>query len=365
MAIEDLEKLLAREPRAVEAHVLLGAAYLAKRDPVKAMAAFRKIGEIAPKDPRGPYYVGQALVAQGKRAEGRKELEAALDRAPGYVEPAVLLVRLDFADKRPDAALARVQKQAERAPRAGAVQHLLGRVHEARRELPAAEVAYRKAIELQPELMPAYLDLARLYGDAGRYDPALERLGEALKRNPRDLGALMLAGVIQERKGDVKAAQESLAKALEVNPRFAPAANNLAYLLSEHGGDQERALQLAQVAKEVAPDEPHISDTLGWILYKRGVYQRALALLQEATLKLPDDPTVQYHLGMAAVKAGQTATARRALTTALASPVSFDGEGRGSEGTGGAAVGRSRSRGRPNTTDMEGSLIMQVIATVS
>jgi hypothetical protein len=32
------------------------------------------------------------------------------------------------------------------------------------------------------------------------------------------------------------------------------------------------------MAKEEAPAEPQVSDTLGWILYKRGIYQRALAL---------------------------------------------------------------------------------------
>ena len=59
---------------------------------------------------------------------------------------------------------------------------------------------------------------------------------------------------------------EAYERILAENPRFAPAANNLAYLLSETGGDKERALQLAHVAKEAAPDEPHISDTLGWIV---------------------------------------------------------------------------------------------------
>jgi len=45
---------------------------------------------------------------------------------------------------------------------------------------------------------------------------------------------------------------------------------------------ERAALQLAQRAKEVAPDDPSISDTLGWILYKRGIYQRALGLLKES-----------------------------------------------------------------------------------
>jgi Flp pilus assembly protein TadD len=53
------------------------------------------------------------------------------------------------------------------------------------------------------------------------------------------------------------------------------------------------------------------------------VHQRAVTLLLEAAQKLPDNPTVQYHLGVASAKAGDPATARRALTAALASPASF------------------------------------------
>jgi len=49
---------------------------------------------------------------------------------------------------------------------------------------------------------------------------------------------------------------------LALSPRFAPAANNLAGVLSEHGGDKDKALALAQTAKELVPEDPHVSDTL-------------------------------------------------------------------------------------------------------
>ena len=136
----------------------------------------------------------------------------------------------------------------------------------------------------------------------------------------------MLSGVIYERLGDIPKARQAYERALEVNPRFAPAANNLAYLYSEHGGDQEKALQLAQTAKQIAPTDPSISDTLGWILYKRGVYHRAVGLLKESATKLPENPEVQYHLGMASYRAGDRETARMALTTAVNSSVTFRGK---------------------------------------
>ena len=73
-------------------------------------------------------------------------------------------------------------------------------------------------------------------------------------------------------------------------------------------------------------DDPRVSDTLGWILYKRGVYQRALSLLKESASKLPDQPVIQHHLGMASLKAGDKEGARVALTAAVNSPTSFPGK---------------------------------------
>jgi len=61
----------------------------------------------------------------------------------------------------------------------------------------------------------------------------------------------------------------------QISPRSAAAANNLAWLYSEHGGDKEKELQRAQAANEIAPEDPNVSDTRLWILYNRTLYQRA------------------------------------------------------------------------------------------
>ena len=174
--------------------------------------------------------------------------------------------------------------------------------------------------------MASYVALGSLYANAAKYDEALQHVGEALRRKPRDVAAQMLQGVVYERKGDITSAIAAYEKVLALDPRFAPAANNLAYLYTEHNGDKNRALTLAELAKEMAPDEPHVSDTLGWILYKRGVYQKALALLKESARKLPDNVEVQYHLGMAYAKLGDKKAARQALGRAVSSSISFAGK---------------------------------------
>jgi exosortase len=324
-AIEALQKLLATEPREIRAHLLLGLAYLSRREPGKALEAYRKIVEVAPKHPRGPYSVGVALLAQGKRTEAQREFEAALALAPAFADPLARLVSIAIAEKRPEAALNRVRKQIVAVPGSASLQVLLGDVERARGDLAAAEAAYLKALELDSRLVGAYLRLGDLYARQGGYDRALAKLEKALGLDPRHLAALTLSGVVHERKGDFARAEEAYGKALAVNSRFAPAANNLAYLLAMRGGDKERALQLARTAKEAAPDDPNVSDTLGWVLYQRGAYETAFALLKESATKLPENPEYQYHLGMAALKVGDIQTARQSLTQATIPGARFIG----------------------------------------
>jgi Flp pilus assembly protein TadD len=196
----------------------------------------------------------------------------------------------------------------------------------AQEDARAAEEAYLKAIELAPRHLDSYVRLGALYAGAGRYDEALARLGEAARVNPRNPGTAMMLGIVHEQRGDIAKARGAYEKALSLNPRFVPAANNLAWIYTEYGGDQDRALSLAEMARRVAPDDPRVADTLGWILYRRGLHHRALDLLKESASKLPDNPQVQYHLGMTYAKLGDSRSARDSLTAAVNSREKFAGK---------------------------------------
>jgi len=325
-AVEDLERVLKLQPQAGGAYLLLGSAYLAQKQPAKAIDTGRRLVAAVPKDARGPFLIGLGLLSQGKRPEARKALETSLELSPGFLDPLVQLVQMSLVDKQPDVALAIARKQATLVSTSAPHQMVLAGVYLARRETGPAETAYLKAIELDPKMSEPYRLLAALYADTKRYDQALARLGDALKAKPNDTGALMLTGVIYEQKGDNAKARDAYEKVLAVEPRAAAAANNLAWIYSEYGGDKDKALQLAQMAKEVAPDDPRVSDTLGWILYKRGIYQNALSLLRDSAAKLPDNPQVQYHLGMTYAQLGDQANARKALNAAIGSPADFQGK---------------------------------------
>jgi len=161
-----------------------------------------------------------------------------------------------------------------------------------------------------------------LYAATGKPDQALTQAAAAVGVEPKNVRALMALGVAAQQKGDVIKARQAYQTALSVEPRFAGPANNLALLLSA-GGDDATALTFALRAQELAPADPHIMDTVGWILYKRGEYARAVKNLEESARLLPTSPSIQYHLGLAAQKAGNTSLARQALERALNSPTPF------------------------------------------
>src|SRR2546429_2576783 len=90
-------------------------------------------------------------------------------------------------------------------------------------------------------------------------------------------------------------------------------------LFRSQNGDKERALQLATIAKEGSPDDPFVSDTLGWILQQRGVNERAWTLIKESAAKQPSNPEIQYHAGVLAQKMGQPELAKQHFQRVVAS----------------------------------------------
>jgi tetratricopeptide (TPR) repeat protein len=114
-------------------------------------------------------------------------------------------------------------------------------------------------------------------------------------------------------------------EALKLDSKFAPAANNLAWMLAEQGGNLDVALSHAQTAREQQPDDPHIADTLGWIYYKKNAYLLAVSLLKEAVGKLPNEPIIQFHYGMVQYKNGDAAGAKTALQASLKLSKDFAG----------------------------------------
>jgi tetratricopeptide (TPR) repeat protein len=90
---------------------------------------------------------------------------------------------------------------------------------------------------------------------------------------------------------------------VDADPTNVVALNNLAYLLVSETDQFDEALKYAQQVKEIAPDDKGVDDTIGWIMYRKGLYRAAVQYLEKAAQDQAD-PVIHYHLGMAYLKVG-------------------------------------------------------------
>jgi Tfp pilus assembly protein PilF len=125
----------------------------------------------------------------------------------------------------------------------------------------------------------------------------------------------MLWAQVEFDDGKYAAAMEHFRKVLAQDEKNAMALNSLAYLLAD-SGQADEALKYAQQAKELAPDDAAVADTLGWTYFKKGLYSMAVTQLQSATAK-GDSARREYHLAMAYLKAGDANRGRQTFQIAL------------------------------------------------
>jgi tetratricopeptide (TPR) repeat protein len=327
-AVDLLLPLTKQRPQMVQAHYLLATAYLAQQKRDEALAVYRQMTELFPKDPQPSFLAGSILLSQGKQEEARKAFEKSAEISPDYLPATERLVDLDLAAKQYATAIERVQKFIEKDPKQAQAWALRGKIYLAQRDFTHAEPDLLKAIELDPKLEPAYLLLAQLYVASNRQEEAIAKLTAFVENNKsaQAAPAFMQLAMINEQLKNFPAARDAYEKLLTVAPNSPLALNNLAVLYSERLGELDKAYDLAKRANEAVPNEPHLADTLGWILSKKGDYANALRLLQESAGKLPDQPEIQFHLGMAHYMLGEEEPARIALQKAVDSTADFPGK---------------------------------------
>ena len=313
-AVDLLLPLTKERPQLAQAQYLLASAYLAQQKRDEALAVYRQMTELFPKEPEPSFLMGNILLGQGHQQDACQAFEKSAEISPTYLPAIERLVDLDIAAKQYAPAMDRVQKVIDKDPKLAQPLGLRAKIYLAQRDFTHAEADLLKAIDLDPKLEPAYEFLAQLYVASNRQEEAIAKLTAFVEKN-KTIPALMQLALINQQVKHFDAARDAYETLLTVAPNFPLALNNLAVLYSEHLGQLDKAYDLAKRAKEAA-NEPHINDTLGWILFKRGDYSNALPLLQESAGKLPDSPEIQFHVGMAHYMMGEEGPARIALQKA-------------------------------------------------
>jgi tetratricopeptide (TPR) repeat protein len=256
----------------------------------------------------------------GNPTRARAVLDEALKINPGDVTALAALSEAYRAQKLGQVALQKVKEYAAQQPRSAPVQLFLGKMLMASGDRGQARAAFTAAKAADEGLVEADLSLVQLEVLENRFADAAKRLKNVLSHpsndDARQTTARLWLGEVEAIIGNYDAALDEFRKVVDKQPNNADALNNFAYLLSEHKKNPDEALKHAQRAQELAPDDPEVADTLGWVLYQKRVYPLAVKQFQRAVAR-GDKPTWQYHLAMAYAKTGEVARARETLSRAV------------------------------------------------
>ena len=319
-ALAEINTVLERDTQNVQALILKTDILAATNDAPALESAINDLKAAAPDNAEGYFRMGRFLRAKGDIAGAIREYEQgyALAKDAGKLAMLSEIVNTQVAAKQTDQALARLQAILREDPDHKVANDLIGVVYMARKDYVAAEAAFTKQIQINPNNGTVYGQLAAAREQQGNVAGAIAAYEQGLGVIKNDIGLQIGLASLQERRGDFEAAIALYENVLKTQPDNAIAVNNLAALLVDHRDDAQSLARARELATRLEPvQRPAIQDTVGWVYYRAGDYAKAVEVLEGVVNAAPKVGIFQYHLGMAYAKAGDKAKARNALSAAL------------------------------------------------
>jgi tetratricopeptide (TPR) repeat protein len=358
-AREVLNDVLKATPNDTRVLYLLSMAERADGDIKAAEATARRLIGIDPTSITGLRALVSALF---DRYEYRQLVEVVMpllkdpSRAKGReIEGAAVLVQLGIAQQqlaRWDDAIAAFTTAKTLTPRDPEIDAYLVQAHLTARRFDRAETLAREALERNPDqprmvrlraqaLLKGgkaadanrlleegvsrnpgsrefVIGLADLYADQQRLADAVRMLEQARASFGDDQAIAMRLANVYEAAGRLDDAERELRRLMAEDPLNADALNSLGYMFADRGVRLPEAIELAQRAVKIEPDNPAYLDTLAWALFKQGRVDEAADPLGRAAAALTGNSVIQDHHGDVLARRGRTAEAIAAWERALA-----------------------------------------------
>ncbi len=264
---------------------ILGAQMNDRATAEKYLTAYLKELENNPDDERDPV---QALLILSQIAEDRKDFPAALkwlaqvEPGPAYLEAQV---------------------------RSAQIMANTGDLNGARNLLSHLKP------EGQREQIQIMVADAQLLRDANRVLEALAILTKGLERFPEDTGLLYDYSMLAEKANRFDLMETALRKIIKLAPNNQHAYNALGYSFAERNIHLQEAYTLIDKASKLAPEDPFIMDSMGWIYFRLGKLQEAEDFLRRAYAIRPD-VEIGVHLGEVLWVKGEKDAAQQLLREA-------------------------------------------------
>lgn len=285
-ARREFELLVKNQPDNVAHLYALGILATQMNDAKGAEQYFTRFVEVLGRNPEDERDPSRALLILSQLAEERGDLSGALqwlDKVPDNTD----------AQTRFNAQLRRAHLTAKGGDLAGA-RSLLGAI---KPEEPAR----------QAQIMAAEAQLLR---DAGQEQEAYAVMEAATQRFPKNPDLLYDFALLAEKLGKVDVMEAQLREVMAQAPDNHHAYNALGYSLAERNVRLQEAYGLIAKALAMAPDDPFIMDSMGWIHYRMGNLDEAEKFLRRA-YGLRADPEIAVHLGEVLWQKGEKGAAQK------------------------------------------------------
>ena len=294
--LDFLKSWLASNPDAKDVRLGYARGLVSEKRYEAARVEFRRLLSTSPDNPDMLYAVGILALQVNDAAEAEQQLRRFVEIGRGELDPArFYLGQIADQSGRPDEALRwydQVSAGEHALPaKVRAAQVLLrqNKLDEARERLAAA----RAGAPGDARLVVAESQLLR---DAGRHAEAFSFLAKALEVQPDQPDLLYETALTAEKLGYVDVMERHLRRLMVLKPDSAQAYNALGYSLADRNLRLDEAAQLLEKALSLAPDDPFILDSKGWLLFRQGNFAAALEALQKAYAQKPD-AEIAAHVG--------------------------------------------------------------------
>ena len=184
-------------------------------------------------------------------------------------------------------------------------------------DVPAAIDLLEKARQRRPEDARFAVDHARALREAHRPEEALTLLTQGIDRWPRNAELRFVRAMTMNDLGDTNGAIWAMHEVLDVTPDHAGALNFIGRAWADEGKRLTDAERMIRAALRQRPEDPHIVDSLGWVLYRQGEFGAARQILERAAQLSPGSVEIRLHLAASLWALGEQAAALKGFTEAL------------------------------------------------
>ena len=315
-AAETLELYLRTSANDSQAMALLASAYMAKGRNARAAELMQRA--LRTNDAPELYTAyGLSLLGTGQSGDALGQLETAYRKDPGQTQAAYALVGMYLRAGQTAKALAVSQALVKRQPANPSFQNVLGLAKAQARDLPGARAAFDQAVKLDPTLLQATLNLARLEMSDNKLERAGVLLAGVLKADERNTEAMYEQAMLARRLNKPDDALRSLQKAYDVAGARDLRASLALVETHLSAGRSAEALKVALQLAANAPDSLPVLLALVRAQLTVADLAGAKTTLTTATRVAPYDAPIQVEIALLQLAARNVPGAAYSLDKAL------------------------------------------------